>query len=671
MAPIPSDETMLKARQAFFKYGQTEIPGVRREVLDSWIRCKKYGTNSNRIYTPQLTEKECAQVIAKNKLLYQTALPIMNVIYNFVKGTDILIMLAEKHGIVLKVLGDPAIMKVAKTQELPLSEGSNRSEQILGTNGIGTPLITRKPIQLSGLEHYYLRHKNWTCSGAPIFNIAGEPEGVFCLSGDKNNTHKHTLGIAIAAAAAITNQMQLYHVYNQTLTIKNQLQLIIDTMDRGVILIGPNLKISKVNNYLLKMLNAVPEQLLGQPISSYIRGISWKGLDEDIDNTEASIGLEAKKQKCFISARRILPAPPSSAKSPSYMITVRDKKAVHKLVNAVIGSNAYFHFNDIVGSSKELTRVKDLARIASTNDANVLLLGPSGTGKELFAQSIHNASRRASNPFVVINCGALPRTLLESELFGYEAGAFTGAKKDGQSGKFELANGGTIFLDEIGDMPFDVQVSLLRVLQNREVVRIGATHAIPIDVRIIAATNKDLEKAMAENLFREDLFYRLNVFNITLPALAERRSDIIELAYYFLKKYAPQNPELRLSDDVCRIFLEYPWPGNIRELENTIERACLITQGSLITAEALPKNILRSIPSEMKVSPESEAKPARPSNPETPLATAAETERALIINHLLHEKGNIKRTSERLGISRRTLYRKLEKYKIPYKDARE
>ncbi len=670
MYDMLSDDGLLKAREAFFKYGKTDIPGIRREVLESWIRSRKSGASANQIYVPQLTEKERAPLIKKSSLLYQTALPIMEVIYDFVKGTDILIVLADKNGIILKMLGDDNIMQTAQRQDLPFGEGSNRSEQVLGTNGIGTPLVTKKPIQLSGLEHYYLKHKNWTCSGAPILNIDGHAEGVFCISGEREKTHKHTLGIAIAAAAAISNQMHLQHVYYQTLTIKNYLQRIIDTMDRGILIVNPDLKIRKVNDYLLKMLGVPAEYLLNQPISQFIHNVKWKELNTNIDNLETSIGTDTRRQKCFIGVRCISPVPPAAAR-PSYMITVRDKTAVHKLVNTVIGSKAYFQFSDIIGSSAELRHAKELAQIASTNDANVLLLGPSGTGKELFAQSIHNASRRANKPFVVINCGALPRTLLESELFGYEPGAFTGAKKTGQSGKFELANGGTIFLDEIGDMPFDVQVSLLRVLQNREIVRIGATHAIPIDVRIIAATNKDLEKAMTENLFRNDLFYRLNVFSISIPSLAERRGDIIELAYYFLKKYAGHNPSLRLSDDVCQIFLRYSWPGNIRELENTIERACLIAKGNMIGTEALPKNILRTgraAPAALTAPSSQELNSVNTCPPQT--ATAAETERTLIINHLVLEKGNIKRTAERLGISRRTLYRKLEKYNISYKEVR-
>ena len=664
MSITQSYEKLMHAREEFFKYGHTDIPELRKEIVDSWIRSKNYGVNASEVDLPVLDSKHLQKLIHENWLLYQTALPIMEVLYNFVKGTDITISLTEKNGIVLKMLGDKKVLDTGKNQASKFMEGCNRSERAIGTNGIGTPLVTNKPLQLSGLEHYYKRHETWTCSGAPIMDTNGNAVAVFCISGFSKDMHKHTLGISIAAATAISNQLQLHGLYTHTLSIKNQLQMIMDMMDRGIILVGPDLKISHINDYALKMLNIGEENLLHKPISSIIHNIKFNELQEDIDNIETSITLGHKSQKIFIGVRCISPHLATHQQNPSFLLTLRDKKSVHKLVNAVIGSNAYFQFDDIIGSSVELERVKRLAKIAASNNSNVLLCGPSGTGKELFAQSIHNASNRSTKPFVAINCGALPRSLLESELFGYEGGAFTGAKKDGQSGKFELANGGTIFLDEIGDMPYEVQVSLLRVLQNREIIRIGATHATPIDVRIIAATNKNLEEAIAENRFREDLYYRLNVFNIVLPSLVERRDDIIELAYYFLGKYNQQSKPMKLDDNVSKLFMSYPWPGNIRELENVIERACFIAQDDTIGLDALPQNIVHY---------QKKASTARPVATQVAEGialnnqmTVAETEKALIINHLVKEHGNIKRTSESLGMNRRTLYRKLEKYGIAY-----
>ena len=278
------------------------------------------------------------------------------------------------------------------------------------------------------------------------------------------------------------------------------------------------------------------------------------------------------------------------------VLTIQENKALHKLINKMTATQAEFTFDDIIGNSNVMVKAKKLGRIASRSNANVLLLGESGTSKELFAQSIHNNGDRSGNPFIAINCGSLPRNLIESELFGYEGGAFTGAKKEGRPGKFELANGGTIFLDEIGDMPLDIQVSLLRVLENREVTRIGGTKNIRIDVKVIAATNKNLEELIENKMFREDLYYRLNVLSINVPPLRERNEDIIYLADYFLLKHR-KNLLKNISgftEEVYQIFSTYSWPGNVRELENVIERAVNICEQNIITINELPFSLQES-----------------------------------------------------------------------------
>lgn len=231
-----------------------------------------------------------------------------------------------------------------------------------------------------------------------------------------------------------------------------------------------------------------------------------------------------------------------------------------------------------------------LGQIAAQTPSNVLITGESGTGKELFAQAIHNASDRRNGPFVAINCGALPKSLIESELFGYEGGTFTGARREGCAGKFELANGGTIFLDEIGDMPFDVQVALLRVLQSHEVSRLGSSKTIKVDVRVISATNKDLLAAIDNNQFRSDLYYRLNVFGIAIPPLRERAGDVRLLADYFLQKYTSFSGHCLsgFTEAAYALLEEYEWRGNIRELENAVERAVYLTSEGRIGAECFP-----------------------------------------------------------------------------------
>ena len=292
-----------------------------------------------------------------------------------------------------------------------------------------------------------------------------------------------------------------------------------------------------------------------------------------------------------------------------------------------------------------------------------MLTGESGTGKELFAQAIHSASERGDRAFIAINCGSLPRSLIESELFGYERGAFTGAKREGQAGKFELANGGTLFLDEIGDMPADVQVSLLRVLQNKEIVRIGGSHPIKIDVRVIAATNKDLLKAIENNTFRSDLYYRLNVLSIHIPALRERGGDVRVLANYFLKKYGSDSakPVQGFTDEAYQLLEHYTWPGNIRELENAMERATIVGQEEFITAADLPEAVRSSSP---------EVERQRGANHLDTDGSLSGAEQSIILRALEEKNGNVTEAALLLGVSRRTLYRKLQKYGIKSRQVR-
>lgn len=325
------------------------------------------------------------------------------------------------------------------------------------------------------------------------------------------------------------------------------------------------------------------------------------------------------------------------------------------LKDSLLAKTQLYSFDDINGESVLIKDAIEISKIASKGNSNVMILGESGTGKELFAQSIHRNSPRKDKPFIDINCGALPASLAESELFGYEGGSYTGSKKEGHPGKFELADGGTIFLDEIGELPLLTQASLLRVIQERKVLRIGSSQKKDIDVLIIAATNKDLFEAVKNNTFRKDLFYRLNVFTINLPPLMEHKEDIPILVNNLIGRYN-QMFSLRIkgvSDEVMNIFMRYNWPGNIRELENIIQRAVQISRHDMIQTKDLPiyltsKFDLNKIESNSNIS----------------LIDAQES--STILNVLKKAKGNAKQASEILGISRATLYRKLSKlgYKI-------
>src|SRR6267142_6234584 len=296
-----------------------------------------------------------------------------------------------------------------------------------------------------------------------------------------------------------------------------------------------------------------------------------------------------------------------------------------------------------------MLRVFKMVEKVADSEATIMIQGESGTGKELVAREIHYSSRRATGPFVSINCGAIPRDLLESNLFGHVKGSFTGAVRDSQ-GLFQVAEGGTFFLDEVGEMPLATQVKLLRALQEREIIPVGGTKPRKIDVRLIAATNSDLERAVAENRFRADLFYRLNVIQIRLPSLRERKEDIEEMVEHFLKKLTAGKEPKTLNKETRDALLAYDWPGNVRELENVIERAVILTESGVITPEDLPERVLQG------------AKGRGSLVIDNPTMTLDELEREYILKVLSYTGGQKKRASEILGINPSTLYRKLLSY---------
>ncbi len=316
---------------------------------------------------------------------------------------------------------------------------------------------------------------------------------------------------------------------------------------------------------------------------------------------------------------------------------------------------ARYTFDSIVGAGPAIAAAKEEAGRASRTDFTVLLRGETGTGKELFAHAIHAAGQRRSGPFIKLNCAAVPAELLESELFGYEEGAFTGAKKGGKPGKFEMAAGGTLFLDEIGDMPLPMQAKLLRVLQEREVERVGGTSSRRVDIRFIAATGKPLEELVGEGTFRADLYYRIHVIPIHIPPLRGRREDIGEIADHFLSKISADTgePRMRLSRDLLGILRSCEWPGNIRELQNVLERAVAMARGDLLLPEHLPPHLLRAVPDAGKeVTPGS-------------LASAkAEAERAAILAALKASGGNKSKAAVLLRIHRVKLYEKMKRHGI-------
>lgn len=672
---------------------------IREEVLDSWRRSRAFHINAPDARCNILTQEQLQEAIAENQVLYNIASSFIDYLYQIVKGSGFMIMFADKNGHVLKLVGDADIVETAKNQDIPLTEGSCRLESVLGTNAIGTPLFSGKPIQLFAYEHYFELSSNWTCSGAPIL-LKDKILGVICISGSWERAHPHTLGMVMSAAEAISRQLYLTEANEHLIAMRNQLQTSIDSIHSGIVLLDADYNVSYVNAITLHVLKFAKEDVLNHSYREIFPNLELEKLKENTYDFETTVYGKKESFKCYVSIKFV--APTNYSNKESFLISFRKTEYIQQLANKVMGSDAHYTFHNIIGECPALQRLKGLALKVAQGNTSVLITGESGTGKELFAQSIHNNSPHSNGPFVAINCGAIPKDLIESELFGYDSGAFTGAKKEGRAGKFELANGGTIFLDEIGDMPYEVQVRLLRVLQEKSVTRIGGKKSIPLNVRVIAATNVNLEEAIENHVFRSDLYYRLNVFSLHIPPLRERGDDIFLLTSHFLEKYQNPNhePITVISDDVRKIFELYNWPGNIRELENVIERCCILTSNGTLTKEALPINMQKiltaktlsqkektnvhtsqstmnstsfmNLSEDYTPSKEDTVMPDVPKNMQsTPQSahiastiTAEESEKILIIEHLKQSGGNVRKASDSLGISRRTLYRKLEKYNI-------
>ena len=437
--------------------------------------------------------------------------------------------------------------------------------------------------------------------------------------------------------------------------LARELEVVLDSVDRGIIAADHRGKILHYNTKAIELFRLQGSEILSTNIKNLIGTLDFNCLIEKDMNLRNKEFTYSGSNHHF---RGIFDAKPISIGDKSFGIvcTFSNISDLLKTVNKITTGTIVTSFESIIGSSNCLEQVKVEAEKASKSTSTVLIQGESGTGKELFARAIHFHSDRDKRPFIPINCAAIPEQLLESELFGYEDGAFTGARRGGKAGKFELANKGTIFLDEIGDMPIHLQTKLLRVLQEYVIEKIGGKESIPIDVRIIAATNKDLEKKVLEGEFRQDLFYRLNVIPLNIPPLRHRKDDIVILVDYLLDKC---NSKLgknisKIDDASLETFMDYEWPGNVRELENTIEYAVNMCGSSVIKCIDLPNRL--KVAENTLMSSENVGI--------VPIKELEKKEIEKALEHFGHSKQAITKAAEALELSRATLYRKLKEYGI-------
>lgn len=619
-------------------------------IENSHERCKKNNIKCTQIYSNKiLDEKDLFYITEENNELILAAVPIMNKIYDFVKGSNFFLILTTKDGCILNVIGDEEILSEAFS--FKMIPGAYMDEKNMGTNAMGTCLVEGKPLQVSGKEHFVTVYHRWTCSASPIMDANGDIIGALDITGYNESVHLHTLGIAVAGAKAIENELACNNLNWKLNNEKIQSDILLNSLLMGIIVVNIDGSIVKINDFASNLFGYNKDEIAKINLDNLIK--NW----EDILKTILESNQPFKDDVDVLSNKNqlqlnIIAYPLKSQKNTTNIILVfNEVKKQRKMMNKILGRQAIYTFDKIIGKNTDFINVINYAKKIADSKSNILIMGDSGTGKELFAQSIHNYSKRAGEPFIALNCGAIPRNLIESELFGYEEGSFTGAKAKGNPGKFEIANGGTIFLDEIGEMPLDLQTRLLRVIEEGTVSRIGGSNERVVDVRVIAATNKNLNQEVEKGTFRKDLYYRLNVLPLRLPNITERKDDIKPLIEYFMDKISRKlnKKKVFISEESMIKLMEYDWPGNVRELENYVEL--------VINTEFVPD--INDLYAKNNVRQDNNM-----NAPSCNLPTLKESEKEHIIKVLNSTSNNISQTAHILGIGRNTLYRKLKEYNV-------
>lgn len=488
------------------------------------------------------------------------------------------------------------------------------------------------------------------------------------LFGDKEHIQQVGAVLLHLMARSFTHSVQSNHTLN-TLAEKNKFeQAILRSMPHGFMVIRKDYVVTHANEAAAGLLETTADRLVGDVLTKYIhselriREVFRTG--KPLVDEEVFIRLASGRTVQVI--KNVAAVCDESGHVIAVIDHLREMRAARNLVNRFVGARSAFTFNDIIHRSAIMSEAVELARQTASSPFPLLLQGESGTGKELFAHAVHSAGPRASAPFVVIDCASIPRELVESEFFGYTEGSFTGARRGGRAGKFEQANYGTVFLDELGELPIDIQSRLLRILQNNTVTRVGGVDAIPVDIRIIAATNRNLAEQVKLHNFREDLFYRLNVLSITIPPLRKRQEDIEALAEYFIPKYAKKigKQPPKISREAMDKLLVHHWPGNARELENAITRAMHLCAGVVLpehlhlAAAQRPHEFPDGQPQRVYSLASAQANGNRE---ETPVASFQEMEQSLLLDALKRSGGNISKAARLLGVARSTVYKKMRR----------
>jgi sigma-54 dependent transcriptional regulator, acetoin dehydrogenase operon transcriptional activator AcoR len=612
----------------FVKEDVLDTSRLNKRILESWYRCKKESVNpylNKGLHL--LSEKELQIKKDKNSLLIELASPFLT--DQAIKDSGMMALLVDSDGYVLSLTGNKKT--VMDAHRINFVEGVRWTEGEVGTNAIGTALQTKEPVFINGAEHYSVASHHWSCSATPIIDDNGILMGVIDVSCPLENAHPFMLGMVTSIAYAIEKEISRMS-YRKEIALIQQASHLAETYQ----------------NHLFIVCN--PKQIIisaSKPVCMKSPLSIGMNLDEILHNRykiDIEMPLLAKEDNSIIGSCYFLSEEPSHNQNSLFLSSIPAKPFLYK---------------GECGTSEAFQNTLNQVKLVAPTDATVFISGETGSGKELIAQAIHDNSPRKNGPFISLNCGAIPKELMESELFGYIEGAFTGARRQGYKGKFEQAHKGSLFLDEIGEIPHAMQVAILRVLQERKVTPIGSTKEVPLDVRVITATHRDITELVKKGDFREDLYYRLNVYPIFVPPLRKRKEDIPHLVRYFCLR---NNWNIPNMDHLSTRLQNYEWPGNIRELINILERLHIMSP-DLQSCQGILGNSFELLTIHYPSDPSSNEQENK-EEVEKKLKAREKIQRDLMLDALKKTKGNVTAASKLLEVPRSTFYKRLQKFGI-------
>jgi transcriptional regulator of acetoin/glycerol metabolism len=638
--------------------------GSGNRITRSWIRClNEYQLNPDSCAEPEVVAPVELQERQERLADVQAVAKVeMANLYQQLAGSGYAIMLTDREGVLLNYFGDPAFTHAAS--RTGLMQGAVWSERVQGTNGMGTCLVERRPITVHQDEHYLSRNIGLSCAAAPIFDHGGELVGVLDASGESRLAQQHTLALVSMSVQMIENRVFLNQFRHDFILRFHNRPEFVGTLSEGAIALSVTGTVLAASRAALALLGYThPAEIVGRDVCELFN-ITFSGLvDSSVRRAYHPVPIFEVRSNARFFAVIYQPVANSSARRLVRADSPQTQPAASALDALHLGDPAM------------RANVETAKRVMERNVA-VVLLGETGSGKERFARAMHLSGSRATRPFVAINCASIPESLVESELFGYRAGAFTGASKEGQRGKLLQANGGTLFLDEIGDMPVTLQARLLRVLEEREVVPLGGEAPVKLDIRLISATHCDLVQKIESGSFREDLYYRLQGVTFTLPPLRERLDRGALIRQLALEESDAGCP-VEIDDSLLALLERQRWPGNLRQLRHLLRTMIALRESDRLTAHDLPPEYRHSV-SNMAAADAPAAEPA--SSPASPPAAATSAkpdaglnpfecaEREVLLQELKRHQWNLSGVARDLNISRNTLYRKLQRLNIEHPD---